>query len=394
MVAKIRSPLFLMALTVFIDFVGFGLALPLLPFWAERLGANALGVGLVLTVFALAQFIFTPILGTLGDRHGRRPVIVISIGLQALAFAATALASTLPLLLLARFMGGLGASNIGSAQAVVADTTAPQDRARGMGVIGAAIGIGFVVGPALASLLASVGPTVPFWVAMGLALGNALLVFRFLPETHNPTRALSRPMSVGLRAHGDVLLAGWRRMLRSPIIARLVMINLLFTLAFAAMETVFPLLGQRTFGWHAQQIGGVLAYVGVLLVIMQGGLVGRLVKQIGERALLLAGLLLLALGLLLLPFSRSVPVLLLAFGMLGIGYGAISPTVSSLLSLGSPRDSQGETLGLSQGIAGLGRVVGPLAAGALYGVISPAAPFIGGGLLVLLAGLVALPLLA
>src|SRR5437660_859782 len=232
-----RSPVYLMALTIFIDFAGFGIVLPLLPFWAERLGAGAVGVGLVLTIYALAQFFFTPVLGTLSDRYGRRPVILASLLIEALSLALSALAGSLPILLVARFIGGLGASNIGSAQAVVADVTPVESRARGMGIIGAAIGLGFVVGPALGGLLAPLGPAVPFWVAMLVALANALLVLRFLPETRwiGTTRA-----SASAAAHGmGVLLAGWRQVLRHPVVARLVAVNLLFTGAFSAMEAVF-----------------------------------------------------------------------------------------------------------------------------------------------------------
>ena len=185
-----RSPLFLMGLTVFIDITGFGLVLPLLPFWAQRLGADAFVIGLITTAYALAQFLFTPLLGALSDRYGRRPVILVSLLVEAAAFAMTALAGTLPMLLVARFVGGMGASNIGSAQAVVADVTPPEQRARGMGVIGAAIGLGFVVGPALGGLLATLGAATPFWVAMGVALLNALLVWRFLPETRVAHRSV------------------------------------------------------------------------------------------------------------------------------------------------------------------------------------------------------------
>src|SRR6266849_4670288 len=168
----IRSPLCLMALTIFIDFAGFGIILPLLPFWAQRFGAGPVVVGLVLTIYALAQFLFMPLLGTLSDRYGRRPIILAALLTEAFSLALSALAGSLFILLVARFIGGLGASNIGSAQAVVADVTPAQGRARGMGLIGAAIGLGFVVGPAL-----------PFWAAMIVALANALLVLRFLPET-------------------------------------------------------------------------------------------------------------------------------------------------------------------------------------------------------------------
>src|SRR5216683_4556426 len=144
-----RSPVYLMALTIFIDFAGFGIVLPLLPFWAERLGAGAVGVGLILTIYALAQFIFTPVLGALSDRFGRRPIILASLLIEALSLALSALASSLPLFFIARFIGGLGASNIGSAQAVVADVTPIEGRARGMALIGEAISLGFVVPPAL-----------------------------------------------------------------------------------------------------------------------------------------------------------------------------------------------------------------------------------------------------
>src|SRR5260370_12844472 len=178
-----RSPLFLMALTIFIDFAGFGVILPLLPFWAERLRAGPVGVGLVLTIYALAQFLFTPLLGTLSDRYGRRPIIFAALLIEALSLALSAMDGSLPFILVARFIGGLGASNIGSAQAVVADVTPAEGRARGMGLIGAAIGLGFVVGPALGGALAPLGTTVPFWVAMLVALANALLVLRLLPAT-------------------------------------------------------------------------------------------------------------------------------------------------------------------------------------------------------------------
>lgn len=387
----IRSPLFLMALTIFIDFTGFGLVIPLLPFWAEHLGAGPVGVGLILTIYALAQFIFTPIVGSLSDRYGRRPIIIASLCIEALSFAFTALAGTFPLLLAARFIGGLGASNIGSAQAVVSDVTPPEDRAKGMGLIGAAIGLGFVVGPALGGGLTVLGTTVPFWVAMGVALVNMLLVLRFLPETR--TKHEDKGTATN---HNELylLFAGWRQALKYPAVARMVMVNLLFTVAFTAMEAIFPLFTQHTFGWNAVQNGYVFTYVGIIIVIMQGGLVGQLVKRCGEKRLMIAGLLLLAIGLALLPWSTQLALLLVALGILSIGDGAISPTISTLLSFASPAEAQGETLGFAQGIAGLGRIIGPLAAGSLFALGGPGAPFLGGAGLVLIAAIVALPALS
>jgi multidrug resistance protein len=387
-----HSPVYFMALTIFIDFAGFAIVLPLLPFWAEHLGAGAVGVGLILTMYALAQFIFTPVLGTLSDRYGRRPVILTSLLVEALSLALSALAGSLAILLVARFIGGLGASNIGSAQAVVADVTPAQSRARGMGLIGAAIGLGFVVGPAMGGLLASFGPAVPFWVAMLVALANALLVLRFLPETR-PGGIACAPGPFTNRGMGRVL-AGWRYVLWNPAVARLVIINLLFTVAFTAMETVFPLFTQHSFGWKAMQNGYIFTYAGIVLVLTQGGVAGRLVKRWGERSLLIAGLVMLAAGLALLSWSMNLALLLVAMGVISLSDGAVTPVVSALLSFASPPTRQGETLGLAQSAAGLGRILGPLAAGSIFAIRGPGAPFILGSALVVLAALIALPALS
>jgi DHA1 family tetracycline resistance protein-like MFS transporter len=384
-----RSPLFLMALTIFIDFAGFGLILPLLPFWAEHLGANPTEVGLILTLYALAQFIFTPILGTLSDRFGRKPIIVVSLLIEAFSLALSGLAGSLVVLLIARFIGGIGASNIGSAQAVVADVTPPEGRARGMGMIGAAIGLGFVVGPAIGGLLSPIGSAVPFMVAMAVAIVNALLVIAFLPETHKE-RGAAKTIPSAKKGSG-LLPSGLGQLLRNTTITRLIMINLLFTMAFTAMEAVFALFSQHTFGWTAKENGYIFTYVGFVVVLMQGGLVGQLVKRFGERTLLIVGLVMLAAGLALLPWSTSLAFMLVALGIVSAGNGAVAPTTSALLSLASPHGAQGETLGFAQGLASLGRIIGPLAAGGIYSLVGPGAPFLIGSILSILAILIALP---
>ena len=387
---KFRSPLFLMALTIFIDFAGFGLILPLLPFWAEHLGANPTEIGLILTIYALAQFIFTPILGSLSDRFGRKPIIIGSLLIEAFSLALTGFAGSLVVLLIARFIGGIGASNIGSAQAVVSDVTPSEGRARGMGMIGAAIGLGFVIGPAVGGILSPIGPAVPFIVAMVVAIINALLVLFFLPETHK-VREISKTNASGEQT--DILPSGLGQLLRNKTLIRLIVINLLFTTAFTSMEAVFALFSQHMFGWTAKENGYVFAYVGLIIVIIQGGLIGQLVKLFGEQKLLIAGLLMLALGLALLPLSSTLAVMLIALGILSAGNGAVTPTASALLSLTSPRDAQGKVLGLSQGIASLGRIVGPLIAGSIYSLIGPGAPFIFGSVLAFVALLIAFPVM-
>jgi multidrug resistance protein len=379
-----RSPLLLMALTILIDFTGFGLVLPWMPFWAERLGANAMVVGLLVTIYSLAQFIFTPVLGSLSDRYGRKPIIFTSLLIEAVSLAFSGLAWSLPILALARFIGGLGASNIGSAQAVVADVTSPQERAKGMGIIGACIGLGFVLGPALGGVLSPLGPTFIFLTAAVIAAINALLVFFFLPETH------VRHAATGDR-HPLVVFTSWSNIWRYPLIGRLICINLLFTIAFTGMEAMFPIFAQHNFQWGAMQTGYIFTYVGVIVVLMQGGMVRQLVKVWREQTLLRIGLLLLALGLALLAFSTQIALLLASLGILSIGEGAVTPMVSTMLSFASTKDRQGEIQGLAQGMAGLGRILGPVIASSLYAFSGPPSPFVAGGILGILALIVAIP---
>lgn len=383
----VRSPLPLMALTIFLDFTGFGLIIPLLPFWAEHLGANALGVGSLLATYALAQFLCTPVLGALSDRYGRRRVIIFSLCVEVFSFALTALAGSLPMLLIARVIGGLGASNVGTAQAVIADITPPEKRAAGMGTIGAAIGMGFVVGPAIGGLLASHGEATPFWMAMGMALANMLLVLLLLPETRRQQEGKSSS-----RMRAGMVLFGRGRSKGNKTVASLVLVNLLFTLAFTGMEAVFPLLTQKNFGWNALQNGYIFTYIGIIIVLMQGGLVRHLVKRLGEFRLMLIGLAVFGLGLLLLTWSVNLALLLTSVGMLSLGDGAVTPTGSAVLSLIASENEQGEILGFAQGLGGLGRACGPLIAGALFSLGS-GIPFLAGGLLALLAILVTLPVM-
>ncbi len=388
---KRRSPLFLMALTILIDFTGFGIIIPLLPFWAQRLGANPTGIGLAVTLYALAQFLFTPLLGALSDRYGRKPIILIALLIEACSLALTALAGTFPLLLLARFIGGLGASNIGSAQAVVSDVTTAKDRAQGMGLIGAAIGLGFVIGPALGGVLTPLGPTVPFWVAAAVALINALLVLLLLPETHTGKVAARKEAASARGIY--VIFAGWQYITHNRALAGLIIVNLIYTIAFTAMETIFPLFSQHIFHWGATQNAYIFTYVGFIVVIMQGGLIRQLVKRWHEQSIMLVGLLFLAIGLISLAFSNQLALLLISLGLVSIGDGAVSPIISTLLSFASPIEAQGETLGLAQSFASLGRIIGPIAAGELDTLSNPGLPLISGGILVILAVVVIISIL-
>lgn len=377
---RLRSPVVIVTVALFLDFVSLTLAMPLLPFWAEELGATPVMIGGLLTAYALAQLAFTPILGMLSDRYGRKPVIVISLLLSASSFALTALAGSLAVLLLARVIGGLGASIVGAAQAIVADRVAPRDQARAMGFIGAAIGLGHVFGPALGGMFSTLDTTAPFWMATLLALINVALIWVFLPETQmigttTPWRSPNTP---------------WRSLIRSGAMRRLAVIALIFALVTVTLETVLALFTSRTFGWVAVENGWLFAYLGSVVVGMQLGVVGTLATRFGERRLLMAGLGITAAGLLLLGVSTALLPVVVAVGLVGIGSGIVSPLLPTLLSFASPPQLRGAVLGFAQGLSGVGRLGGPLMAGGLF-TMGAGFPFLVSGLLCLLGAFLLLP---
>lgn len=379
-----RSALPLMSLTLFLDFVGLTLVIPLLPYWAERFGAGPRAIGVLAAGYAFAQLAATPLLGSLSDRVGRRPVILASLAVSAVGCAMTATAGSLPMLLAARLVGGLGGANVGAAQALVADTIPAAQRARAMGVIGAAIGLGHVAGPAAGGLLAAAAPTAPFWTAFALTVTNGALVWAFLPET----RRRPSPMNaIGARSN---LFADWAAALGPPAVRRLVTVGFAVSAAAMAMETIFALFALRRLGWGTAETGLSFAYTGAIVTVTQLGLVGLLAHRFGERRLLLGGLAMSAAGFALLPVGGPVAVLS-ALGLIGFGTGVVSPLLPTLLSLAAPEAAQGATLGLAQGIGGIGRLLGPLAAGGLFALDS-AIPFLAAAVLCLCGFVVAHPL--
>jgi DHA1 family tetracycline resistance protein-like MFS transporter len=368
-----RSPQLVVFMTVFIDLLGFGIVIPLLPFYTERLGGGPFAVGLMVAAYSLMQALFTPIMGAVSDRVGRRRVLLLSLVGSVASQLFSAFAPTLPLFILARALAGVAGGNIAVAQAYVADITTPERRARGMGMIGAAIGLGFVFGPAIGGAAGLGGLSMPFFVAAGFATANLILAFFLLPET---CRAASVPTPAAIMPVRRV----WSR----GLVIQLT-VAFLFNSAFVAMETIFALFTQRRFGYRVTQNGWLFAYVGVLLVAMQGGLIGRLVGRVGERAALAIGLALMAAGLLLLPPAHALWLLLVALGLLSLGDGATTPANASLISFYSGADRQGLVLGVGQAVAGIARITGPLWAGAAFADLSAGAPLLIGGLAMLAA---------
>jgi MFS family permease len=375
---KSRSALGVLFVVVFIDLLGFGMVVPTIPTYAAALGAPEKWTGLLMAGYSLMQFVFAPIWGQLSDRVGRRRMMLLSIAMTALSFFAFALAPTWGWLLVARFFAGAATANLSIARAYVADLTTPETRAKGMGLIGAAFGIGFTVGPAFGGFLSHLSLAAPAWAAGALAAANGVAAWFILPEPPVHASAGRRPRFAAL----------WGEM-RVPGIRRLLGINLLALLAFSALESTFAFLAKDVFGLSHARTYYVFAYIGILAVVVQGGMIGRLTRRFGERRLLLAGLALQAVSFVALPFAGSLSGLLLVLVPLSLGNGLTSPSLSALLSRMAHRDEQGGTLGIGESASALGRILGPESGTWTYATMGHAFPYVAGGALMAIAAGVA-----
>jgi MFS transporter, DHA1 family, tetracycline resistance protein len=367
-------------LIVFIDLVGFGLVIPLLPFYAERFGASPVQMTLLFAVYSLMSMLAAPLWGRLSDRLGRRPVLMASMAAASLAYLWLGLATQLWMVFAARAFAGVCAGNIAAAQAYIADVTPPEKRARGMGMIGAAFGLGFIIGPVIGGIVAgsdlkTADLETPGLIAAGLSAAALLGVVFLLRES----------LSAAAPREPRGRLAALRDALRQPTLGRLLVVFFLVILAFSGMETTFAWWAIDRFGWGPRPIGFVFFYVGLLSATMQGGLIGPLTRRFGEERLMLGGLVLIALGLLVLPFAHAVPLLIVAVTLLALGMGAMQPTLNSLISRRAPPEQQGEVMGVAQSVGALSRVLGPIVAGALVAGLGHSSPFFCGALVVLLA---------
>lgn len=358
-------------LTVCLDMVAFGIILPVLPFHAEQHGATPTLIAWLAATFSIAQLIGAPLLGRIGDRFGRRPVLLISIAGSCLSMILLAIADGLAGLFAARLLAGLCGANIATAQAYAVDRIEPKQRAAVLGRVSSGIGVGFILGPALGGLLSTPHwPALPFVIAAGLSLGNWVFALLWLPEPRRPTIS---PRATAVRASAD----------RSPVIA-LILINLGVFVAFAGMESTFALLLQARLGWGAFESGLLFALIGVTIVLSHGLVVGRVVARIGERHTLHLGLVVLGLGLGALGFAGSALMMSTAACAIALGNGLISPTLNTLISERSQPGRQGVDLGLASSAASFGRVLGPVGAGLVFEACGPGWPALIGAAIVLL----------
>ena len=355
-----RSPIAIVWMTVFIDLVGFGIIIPLQPFYVESAGGTGMEVGLLFALYSLAQFVTVPLWGRLSDRVGRRPVILFTLLGTGLAFLLFAWAyDSLPWLFVSRGLAGVFGGNVAVAQAYVADVTDEEGRARGMGLIGMAFGLGFVLGPAIGGALALAGPAWPPAVAGAMALANLLVAFFVLPESHAEAKRSE--------AFRWIDPAGWRAAARDHTLARLFAIAFLSTFAFSNMETTFALLVQRNLGLERVGASLLFVFIGVVAALTQGGLVGRLARRFGAARLVVTGTALLAVALATAPAVGSLTAMLAVCLLLAVGSSLNRPSLNTLVSFRAGR-TQGAVLGTAASLGSLARVLGPAAGGMLWDV--------------------------
>ena len=402
--------------TVAVDLIGFGIVLPILPQYAERFGASPLTIGVLVASFSMAQLVFAPIWGRLSDRIGRKPVLLISLFGTAIGSLLTGVAPSIALLFLGRIIDGASGASVSVAQAAVADVAPARDRARLMGLLGAAFGVGFVAGPAIGAVGALINPRVPFFIAAAISTVNALVAIKRLPET-SPEHggigheALADGIADGIEGSAELERAGsldgpqpgtpfeseaayvtggdqardasgWGVDRHSII--RLITVSFVGMVAFSGFEATFALLTDARYGLTLSGTAGVFTVIGLALVVVQVSLVGRVNDRLGESPTLRAGLTANAMGLLLLAVDGGWVTLVASLTLLVVGQGLITPTLSSAVAGRAGRE-RGTWLGWQQSAGGLARIIGPITAGALFEHIGVGSPYVVGAVLALVA---------
>jgi DHA1 family tetracycline resistance protein-like MFS transporter len=356
-------------LTVALDLVGFGIVVPILGRYAERFGASGLEVGLLFASFSLAQLVCAPLLGRLSDRIGRKPVIMISLLGTAVGSFVTGAAGALWVLFLGRILDGASGASVAVAQGAVTDLAPPSERPRLLGLLGAAFGVGFVIGPALGGLASLGGEHIPFFVAGTVALINAVVAWRRLPETRPADVRLAAREAAKNDTEAKVRLWG------------LAVAGFTAIVAFSGFEATFSLLAGDRFRLTEGGVAAIFVGVGIVLVGVQGGLIRPINARLGTQRSLQVGLVLNSAGLIVLSAAENWPLLIVALALLTVGQGLVTPNLSSLVSGRVPDHRRGEALGFQQGVNAIGRVAGPALAGVLYDHVSIGSPYLVGGAL-------------
>lgn len=365
-------------LTVFIDLLGFGLVIPILPTYSKELGATNIQVGFLAGLFSIMNFFFTPFLGSYSDRIGRRPIILLSILANVIGYLIFGFAGNLTLFMLSRVINGIGSSNIAAAQAYISDITQPEDRTKYLGMIGAAFGLGFVFGPAAGGFIkAHYGFQWVGFTAAILCAINFLSAYFFLPESVKEKNASSPIRFVPFKDYFQAL--------QKPLLREILYLWIIYIMAFTMMQTVSALLWKEHYGMDEKHIGFIFAIIGISSAVAQGGLVGLLTKKLGRNRILLLGCVCMFFGLGLIPLipqNYFWTGTVLSIALIATGGGCLTPSLQALVSLISPPHEQGRMLGLSQSLGSLSRVLGPAMSGFAYDFHFSTPYFIGSGLMI------------
>ncbi|WP_462413482.1 MFS transporter [Neobacillus sp. Marseille-QA0830] len=358
-----KTALPILFIVMFLVMVGFGIIIPVLPFYAEEIGANSTQLGLLMSVYSLMQFIFAPIWGQVSDRIGRKPVMMVGIAGLALSFFIQAISTHLWMLFVARIIGGiLSSANMPTAMAYVADITTEENRGKGMGIVGAATGLGFVFGPAIGGIFSKFSLNMPFYIASASSLITVLLVFLLLKESKQKDgsqQAKQQSLWKSFQAANSILF----------------LVQLLISLSLAGLEATFAYFADKKAGLDATQLGYIFMIMGLGSAFVQGGLVGKLTKKYGENTVILGGMIVSAIGFGLILLVHSFTTAAIYLTIFGLGNGVIRPSVSSLLTKMS--SNHGSTTGLLSSFDSLGRIIGPTLGGWLY-LLGAGLPYISG----------------
>lgn len=370
---KNKSALSLIFLTVFIDLLGFGILIPILPSFAKKeLGVEEGSIGIAIAIYSFVQFLFNPFFGKLSDKHGRKPVIVVSLLLNAFGYIIFACTHSYLMLLISRTIAGIGGSSIGVAQAYIADVTTKENRSKGMGLIGSAFGLGFVFGPLIGGLLSDFGYMITGFAAAGFSMIAFVLTLLFLPES-NLNRSEAQ-----LRKRSLFDLQGTKKILSKPDLPILVSLFFILTFSFANIYGTFALLGIQVYGFTDLQNGYMFGIVGLSSAIVQGGLIGYINKIFSKKKIIAIGAFLIMISLAAIPYGQTFLGLAVISVVLSYGTGTLQPTILSLISEVTSEAEQGITLGINQSLSAFARVLGPLWGGFAFEFIGYPFPFLTG----------------
>ncbi|MFA6980867.1 MAG: MFS transporter [Ignavibacteriaceae bacterium] len=374
-----KSSLSLIFLVVFVDLLGFGILIPILPTFAVKsLLLPESAIGIVLAVYSLVQFIFNPIFGSLSDKYGRRKIILITLLLNASGYIIFAFTHSFLMLLLSRVVAGIGGSSIGVAQAYIADVTTKENRSKGMGLIGVAFGLGFVFGPIIGGLLSNFGYMVTGFVAAGFSFLAFSFSLFLLPESLTE----EKKNLVVKRKIFDV--ASFKKVISNRLISVVILLFFIVTFSVANIYGTFALLGHSVYGFTDMQNGMVFGIIGIIGAIVQGGLIGRLAKKYSDQKLISVGTFLLMIGLTLIPFGINFTGVIIISAVMSVGTGILQPILLSLVSKVAPENEQGIVLGVNQSFSSFARMLGPLWGGFSYQYLGYQIPFLTGAFFVLL----------